>query len=148
MKQREERMNKAYDSFSDLCDLIAEKYSQIHQDEESVKWFQQNIVSLAEKVDDEIENGNYGEAHRLAISYKGEIYSNSELMARIKTNKEYTEVYNLVMSRSDISYEEKQEWKKKYPYKFVPMKGYHGEIIGAYDWLEVGGPDNTPVVIP
>lgn len=148
LQQQEERANKASDAYAQLCEIIGDAFSQIHQDKETQLWFDENIRSMAKEVKMYMDGGNYGAALRNAIRYKGEIKVNSELIARIKTNKEYTEIRELILNRKDLSLEEKKDWEKTYPYKFVPMKDKDGHIIGGYEWRSIGGPNNTPVVIP
>ena len=40
------------------------------------------------------------------------------------------------------------EWMETYSYKFVPIYNSEGKVIGAYDWKEIGGPNNTRVILP
>ena len=53
----------------------------------------------------------------------------------------------MVISRNDLSSEQKQKWLDTYLYKFVPII-HNNKIIGAKRWMEIGGPNETPVILP
>lgn len=148
LNQIEQRSNQASNAYSELCHLIGEKYQEIHSDRESLIWFDKNIRSLSKEVQDLMNMGCYGDANRLAMQYIGKINSDSELAARIRTNKEYVNIRNYVMQRNDLSVTAKKMWDEKYKYVFVPMLSSSGEVIGGYDWMDVGGPGKTRVILP
>lgn len=147
-KRREERSNLAYQKYSELAQLIGEKRMKISNDRETSEWFSKNIDGKLKEVKNSLDIGDYGGAIECAIRAIGEIHSNSELIGRIQTYEEYKKILKDIQSRTDLTYSEKQEWINKYQYKFVPMYNSNGEVIGAYKWIDVGGPNNTRVVIP
>jgi hypothetical protein len=82
------------------------------------------------------------------IQWFEDIISDIELTRRIQTYEEYRNTVEYIKDRTDLSYQQKQEWLDTYVYKFVPIYNSTGEIIGAYDWKEIGGPNNTRVILP
>ena len=138
----------AFQKYSELAQLIGEKRSKICNDEETLLWFSRNIDKKLEDVKASLNVGDYQGALARATSAMGEIISNTELTRRIQTYEEYKNIVEYIKERADLSYQQKQEWLDIYKYKFVPIYNSRGEIIGAYDWKEIGGPNNTRVLIP
>ena len=111
-------------------------------------WFSRNIDKKLEDVKVSLNVGDYQGAIERATYSMDEILSNTELTRRIQTYEEYKNTVEYIKERTDLSYQQKQEWLDIYKYKFVPIYNSTGEIIGAYDWKEIGGPNNTRVLIP
>ena len=72
----------------ELVELIAEKKMQISSDEETQKWFRENIEIKLKEVDGLIGIGDYSGAANAVSRIKGEIYLNDELIRKIKENKQ------------------------------------------------------------
>ena len=138
----------AYQKYSELAQLIGEKRSKISNDKETLLWFSRNIDKKLEDVKTSLSVGDYQGAIERATRAMGDIISDIELTRRIQTYEEYRNTVEYIKDRTDLSYQQKQEWFDTYVYKFVPICNSTGEIIGAYDWTEIGGPNNTRVVIP
>lgn len=147
-QQQENRSNMAFQKYSELAQLIGEKRSKICNDEETLLWFSRNIDKKLEDVKASLNVGDYQGALERATYAMGEIISNIELIRRIQTYEEYKNIVEYIKERTDLSYQQKQEWLDIYKYKFVPIYNSTGEVIGAYDWKEIGGPNNTRVLIP
>lgn len=147
-QQQETRSNMAFQKYSELAQLIGEKRSKICNDQETLLWFSRNIDKKLEDVKVSLNVGDYQGAIERATYAMGEILSNTELTRRIQTYEEYKNTVEYIKERTDLSYQQKQEWLDIYKYKFVPIYNSTGEIIGAYDWKEIGGPNNTRVLIP
>ena len=147
-QQQENRSNMAYQKYSELAQLIGEKRSKISNDKETLLWFSRNIDKKLEDVKTSLSVGDYQGAIECATRAMGDIISDIELTRRIQTYEEYKNTMEYIKERTDLSYQQKQEWLDTYVYKFVPIYNSTGEIIGAYDWKEIGGPNNTKVMIP
>lgn len=148
LRARDDRQTLAIEAYNELQQVITNKRKELPFKVSTVKWFRENIDILAKKVMSEIEIGNYSNARSLAISYIGEINSNAELSARIQCYKEYKYYVNLIQNRSDLTYTQKQDWMSTYIYKFIPIYDSYGKVIGGKPWIEVGGPNDTRVIIP
>ena len=148
IRAREDRQVLALEAYNELIQVIENKRNELPQKVYTLKWFRENIDVLAKKVMSEIETGNYSNARTLAISYIGEINSNAELSARIQCYKEYKYYVNLIQNRSDLTYNQKQDWMSTYTYKFIPIYDAYGKVIGGKPWIEIGGPNDTRVIIP
>ena len=148
LQQQESRASKASELYSELCKIVGKKRMLISNDRETLEWFSNNIQKKMKDVQDYIAVGDYHNAINRATEALGEIESNTELMRRIQTYEEYKEIVNYVENHKDLTYQEKREWTNTYKYKFVPMYNTRGELIGAYNWRDIGGPNNTPVIIP
>ena len=147
-QQQENRSNIAYQKYSELAQLIGEKRQKISNDIETLEWFSNNIDTKLKDVSVSLEVADYQGAIERATRAIGDINSNTELIRRIQTYEEYKSIVQSIQARTDLSYQQKQEWMNNYKYKFVPMLNSEGKIIGAYDWYEIGGPNNTQVVLP
>lgn len=147
-QQQENRSNMAYQKYSELAQLIGEKRSKISNDKETLLWFSSNIDRKLEDVKTSLSVGDYQGAIERATCAMGDVISDIELTRRIQTYEEYKSTVEYIKGRADLSYQQKQEWLDTYMYKFVPIYNSTGEVIGAYDWKEIGGPNNTRVVIP
>lgn len=147
-QQQENRSNIAYQKYSELAQLIGEKRQKISNDKETLEWFSNNIDTKLKDVRVSLEVADYQGAIERATRAMGDINSNTELIRRIQTYEEYKSIVQSVQTRTDLSYQQKQEWMNRYTYKFVPILNIEGKIIGAYDWIEIGGPNNTRVVLP
>lgn len=88
LEKQEERRNNAYEKRLELVELIAEKKMQISSDEETQKWFRENIALKLKEVDGLIGIGDYSGAANAVSRIKGEIYLNDELIRKIKENKQ------------------------------------------------------------
>lgn len=148
LQKQENRSNTASQKYSELAQLIGKKRSMISNDRETLEWFSENISIKLDDVKSALNVGDYHGAITKATEAIGEIEYNTELMRRIQTYEEYKEIVKYIQERTDLTYQQKQEWKNTYKYKFVPMYNTAGHVIGAYDWKDIGGPNNTRVLIP
>ena len=71
-----------------------------------------------------------------------------QLSYRKYLDKEYQYYHDGIERRSDLTNEQKEEWKSTYTYKFIPITDSYGKVIGGEPWIEIGGPNYTRVVIP
>lgn len=148
LREREDRQTKALEAYNELVKVIANKQSELPFNRETIEWYKENIEVLEKRVMSMIEIGDYGLARTTAISYIGEIFSNLELSARIECYKEYRYYATGIQNRSDLTYKQKQDWMATYIYKFIPIYDAYGKVIGGKPWIEVGGPNDTRVIIP
>ena len=148
LRAQQERQTLALEAYNELIQVISNKRNELPNDWKTRDWFKENIESLAKKVMSLIEIGDYSIARTTAISYIGEINLNSELAARIECYKEYKYYVTGIQNRSDLTYKQKQDWMATYIYKFIPIYDAYGKVIGGKPWIEVGGPNDTRVIIP
>ncbi len=148
LREREDRQTLALEAYNELQQVITNKRKELPYKVSTIKWFRENIEIYAKKVMTEIDAENYSNARVLAISYIGEINSNAELEFRIQCYREYKYYVSLIQNRIDLSYDQKQEWLHTYQYKFVPITDIYGKVTGWKPWIEIGGPNDTPVIIP
>ncbi|MBR3698526.1 MAG: hypothetical protein IKM85_03290 [Bacteroidales bacterium] len=147
-QQQENRSNMAYQKYSELAQLIGEKRQQISNDRETLEWFSNNIDTELKTVKGSLGVADYQGAIDRASKAIGDIKTNTELIRRIQTYEQYQSIVQQLQERTDLSYQQKMEWMETYSYKFVPIYNSEGKVIGAYDWKEIGGPNNTRVILP
>lgn len=147
LNERERRREKAINSYSELAELAASFIDMLYQDEETLLWYQNLIYPMLNEVKGDIDEGNYSNAIINASTFRTSLKTNTELRARVSVCNEYNTIKDMVISRNDLSSEQKQKWLDTYLYKFVPII-HNNKIIGAKRWMEIGGPNETPVILP
>lgn len=147
LNEREKRKEKAINSYSELAELASSYIDMLYQDEETLIWYQNLINPMLNQVKEDIDEGNYSNAIINASTFKTSLKTNSELRSRVSVCNEYNTVRDMVISRNDLTSEQKQKWLDTYLYKFVPII-HNNIIIGAKRWMEIGGPNETPVILP
>ena len=78
-----------------------------------------------------LSNQSWGEARNYAIRMQGEIVNDPELIARVRTSKEYQAQLKSIQERKDMSNEEKVKWILNHPYRFIPILNNEGRIVGG-----------------
>ena len=147
-QQQENRSKMAYQKYFELAQLIGEIRQQISNDRETLEWFSNNIDTKLKAVNGSLEVADYQGAIDRASKAIGDIKNNTELIRRIQTYEEYQSIVQKLQKRTDLSDQQKMEWMEIYKYKFVPICNSEGKVIGAYDWKEIGGPNNARVILP
>lgn len=131
LEEKEKRKNNANQEYIKLCQLLAEKHQLLHNDQETLQWFENLKKETLGRVQSLLNIGDYDLALEKAIRLQGEIAYNPELSAKIRANAEYEEICNRIMSRTDMTQSEKNEWIKSHPYKFSPFIDKDGVIFGG-----------------
>lgn len=126
-----QREREANQQLSNLNVLLANYALMLNNDELTLTWFENFKRIYLGTVEEFINFGDHATAIEYAITYQGEIVNNAELLARIRTSKEYKEKIALINSRTDLDWNSKQNLIADNPYCFVPYKNDKGEIIGG-----------------
>ena len=130
LEQIEQREQAANDQYAKLITRLSEYGNQLYNDRETLIWFDQykrkiqsNFYSLL--------GISTSEALNYAIRTQGEIANDSELQARIRTADEYRSLIKDIEARTDMTWQEKQEWIQSHPYRFVAITNAEGKVIGG-----------------
>ena len=143
MAKQEERKEKAVTQQSLVKQALGKAREQLHQDDETLAWFD----AKARKIEDDIkiasEVGDYATALQTGIEAAGNIANDTELNARIRTNAQYNEEYNKQQQRigNGIGQATFDWWVKTNPYTHTNIYDKEGRVTGAQDWKA----ENTPV---
>ena len=130
LEQKERRQNEANEQYRRLQMMLAEYGSKLYNDEATMIWFDEYKKNIKESYY-AFSGLGWGEARNYAVRMQGEIKSDPELMARIRTSVEYLEKWNLIEERTDLDYKQKNDWKDNNPYCFVPFKNSEGKVVGG-----------------
>ena len=130
-EQREKRQRNASQEYYNLCQLLAECSQLVHNDTETLQWLADLKKKTMDRVKNLIDIGDPDRAYQVAVSLQGEIVNDPEVIARIQTNAEYKELCEHIRSSNDMTQGEKNEWFKNHPYKFKPIFGSDGKVIGG-----------------
>lgn len=130
----ENRMNKATETQSAIDAALGKIETQLHQDEETALWFQDKKNKIKETIQDQINIGNYGAAIRVGTKLAGEIASDTELAARIKSNEQYKKIVDDVEKRVEEGQVTRQDadwFLANNKYKHENITDGQGNVIGG-----------------
>ena len=135
MAKQEERKEKAITQQSLVKQALGKAREQLHQDDETLGWFDAKARKIEDDIKTASEVGDYATALQTGIEAAGDIVNDTELNARIRTNAQYNEEYERQRQRvgKDISQATFNWWSKKNPYKYTNIE-QDGRIIGGEDW--------------
>lgn len=131
LERLEARENEAYNQYSQLQKELSEYSLKLNNDEQTLLWFDKYKNDITETFKQILRYGDYEMAIEYGIRKRGEIANDSELIARIRTSKEYQDKLQSIRLSSDMTQEEKNQWEINNPYCFVPFYGSDGKVIGG-----------------
>lgn len=131
LDKMEKRMNEATEQYLKLCKMLGEYEVQLYNDVETRSWFSNYKKEIIQLFDSLSEEGRWGEAKNYAVRQIGRIATDSELMARISTAREYETIIADIQKNADMTQEEKHYWILEHPYCFIPIIDSSGDIIGG-----------------
>lgn len=131
MERNERRRNEAYTQYSKLLTILGEYGSKLNNDNATLLWFKQYKDEITEEFEAYSELESWAEALDYVILKQGEVANDPELLARIRTSKEYKENLKSILERKDMSQDQKNEWIQKNPYCFIPIEDNNGKVIGG-----------------
>ncbi|MBP5481012.1 MAG: hypothetical protein J6Y22_04605 [Paludibacteraceae bacterium] len=127
----EKRRTEAYEEYSKLQVFLSDYQYRLNNDEETLQWFLNYKNSLFRTVEGFMNLGDYANARKYAVLYRGEVANNSELIARVQTAKEYKEKIKSIMESTHMDLQQKEDWIRNNPYCFIPIKNLGNEVIGG-----------------
>ena len=130
LERIEQRKNEANEQYSRLQMMLAEYGAKLYNDEATLIWFDAYKRSINDAFNT-LSTVGWDDARDYAIRKQGEIATDPELTARVRTASEYTAKRKAVEERTDMDWKEKDEWKTNNPYCFVPIKNVEGKVIGG-----------------
>lgn len=131
MERNERQRNEAYTQYSKLLTILGEYGSKLNNDDVTLLWFKKYKDEIKDEFESYSELGSWSEALEFAILMQGEVANDPELIARVRTSKEYKEFIKKIQDRTDINQEQKNELIRNHPYHFIPIKDSHGKVIGG-----------------
>lgn len=111
LAQREERMNKAAEAKGFIDGALAETELKLNKQDKD--WFRNYKTEINNKIQAEIDAGNYGSAFRTATTTAGEVAKDSRLLSRIEANAKYQEDMKTLddrVAKGEISQLTKEWW--------------------------------------
>ena len=122
--------DEATDQYSKLQIMLEDFGDQLNNDKATLIWFDNYKKEIANTFK-ALSNQSWGEARNYAIRMQGEIVNDPELIARVRTSKEYQAQLKSIQERKDMSNEEKVKWILNHPYRFIPILNNEGRIVGG-----------------
>ena len=139
LAQAEERHDKAIEKQTAIDIALGDIENELNAVE--IPWFNQYKQNIQQQIQNELDNGNYGSAIRVAIKAAGNIKSDTALKGRIKANKDYIKKLESVKNNNKIDSVTKQRFEAQNLYSYKDIKDDAGNIIGGTEWK----PSWTPV---
>lgn len=137
-----QREKETSEKISALDQTFSQLRSKVHQDPETLKWFEDYTRAQKLKVRNYVDNYDFAGAINKATELAGEVINDPELNARIQSNTSRTNLENVLHKRVQEGKVNKstERWflNKKSPYKFIP-KVENGVVVGGtmYDESEL-----------
>lgn len=143
MAKQEERKEKAITQQSLVKQALGKAREQLHQDDETLAWFDAKARKIEDDIKTASEVGDYATALQTGIEAAGNVANDTELNARIRTNAQYNEEYDKQRDRigKGISQATFDWWVDTNPYTHTNIYDKEGRVTGAQDWKA----ENTPV---
>lgn len=143
LAQAEERHNKAVEKRSELDKTLADLESKLHNDKETQQWFANYKSNIEKQIQDEVDNGNYGSAIRVATSLAGKVWEDPAMQGRIRAEEDFQQEVKTQQARRDkgeISQNTYDWWMANNPYKYEDNYDSEGNIIGGTQYVAESRP--------
>lgn len=111
LAQREKRMNEAAEAKGAIDVALAETELKLHENDK--EWFRNYKENINNKIQSNIDAGNFGVAFRTAKTTAGEVAKDSAILSRIEANTKYLEdekALNERVKSGEISQDTKEWW--------------------------------------
>lgn len=134
MAAREARMDKAATQHMNVNNILGQIEPQLHQDEETKRWFANYKKHLNDIINLDIEAGDYGEAFRTATRLAGDVANDSALQGRVKANADYNKFIQTLDTRvkqGKISETTRRRVAEENPYFYKDITDMTGNVIGG-----------------
>ena len=132
LAQAEERHNKATEKQTAIDIALGDIENKLNTAE--IPWFNEYKKNIQQQIKNEIDNGNYGSAIRVATKVAGSISSDTSLIGRIKANEAYKKELESVKNNNKINSITKQRWEAQNLYSYEDIKDDAGNIVGGTEW--------------
>lgn len=134
LSRMEERKRKADEKSSAMDVTFGEFRSKLHNDKETLKWFDDRVKQYKAQVEGYAQIGDYGNAIRSATLLAGQAAKDGEIMDRIKANGEYQQALDKLKNRvgKGISQQTYNYFKDNFfKYSYNEIKDEDGNVIGG-----------------
>ena len=143
LAQAEERHDKAIEKKSEIDKTLAGLEAKLHNDKETQQWFANYKDNIEKQIQDEVNNGNYGSAIRVATGFAGSILKDPAMQGRIRAEESYQQEVKRQQERRDrkeISQNTYDWWLASNPYKYQDNYDSEGNIIGGTEYIAESRP--------
>lgn len=146
LSRMEERKRKADEKSSAMDVAFGAMRDKLHNDKETLQWFDNRVKQYKEDVESYAQLGDYGNALRSATLLAGQAAKDGEILDRIEANTEYQKGLDILkkkVSDGKISQETFNWYKDKhYQYDYNEIRDDDGNITGGYLATDT---NNTPL---
>lgn len=149
IEARQARIDKANERKNAIDESLAKLESQLHNDENTRKWFQDYKNNIQQEIAKEINEGNYRSAIRLANDKASAIMLDPEVQGRIKTNQQYQQIREEQRKLAGNNQDLFEYWMANNPYKYENITDENNKVISHKDYTPnftlLGDPNLTGI---
>lgn len=129
----EERERTANEKISAMDVAFGDIRSKLHQDKDTLQWFNDFSNKYKDQVASYARLGDYGNAINAAVRLGGEAANDAELIGRLKTSQQYKELDDAQRARINkgITQDTYNWWKNTHKYNHVNIYDDYGNVVGA-----------------
>lgn len=138
----EERERTANEKISAMDVAFGDIKSKLHQDQETLQWFNDFSNKYKDQVASYARLGDYGNAINAAIRLGGEAANDNELIGRLKTSQQYKELDDAQIARINkgITQDTYNWWKKTHKYHHVNIYDDTGTVVVGAEQIDTSVP--------
>lgn len=133
----ERRQANATEAYAALDNAFGTYATNLNQDPETLSWFENLKNGYKERLNALMNAGDYSRVTNEAVKMAGEAANNPELIARLKTSKQYEahkKAVNDAFAKGDFDQTTRDRWLEQNQYSFKPIVDDNGKVIGGGDY--------------
>lgn len=134
LAQQQARKDEANKNYANMNVELGKIEDLLHNDAETKEWFNNYKAEKLQPLMEEIDAGNYGNAINNAVKSAGEIFSDSRILGRIRSNKIYEEEKKKIDNDNNLDKLTKQRWADVNNYYYNDIYNDNGDVIGGDEW--------------
>ena len=138
----EERERTANEKISAMDVAFGDIRSKLHQDKDTLQWFNDFSNKYKDQVASYARLGDYGNAINAAVRLGGEAANDAELIGRLKTSKQYEDLDAAQRARINkgITQDTYNWWKKTHKYNHVNIYDDTGTVVVGAEEIDTPVP--------
>ena len=144
LARQEARQREAIEKKSAVDVALGQIETQLHNDPETQAWWDTYKSNIQNKINQAVQAGDYSSAIIIATNLAGQVSSDTEVLGRVRANKEYQERVDETHKRrlaGQISSDTERWWLANNQFKYEDIIDKStGNVIGGTSYIDLGTP--------
>ena len=143
LARQEARQREAIEKKSAVDVALGQIETQLHNDPETQAWWNAYKDNIQNQINQAAQVGDYSSAINIATNLAGQVSSDTEVLGRVRANKEYQERVDETHNRrlaGQISPDTERWWLANNKFKYEDVVDSTGNIIGGTSYINLGTP--------